>query len=138
MAFALARSLRTGETVSIADKRVRVDGRELFVEDAAACADPDHRLTLRVVAEQAWHALFIRTLFIPTDSAAAGPLRTTMPRRRTVTRSAAASASSSLCVIRTALFPRSTYALTIRSRSSASAGASTAVGSSSSSTRALR
>ena len=37
--------------------------RELFVEDAAACADPAHRLTVRVVAEQAWHALFARRLF---------------------------------------------------------------------------
>jgi phosphoenolpyruvate carboxykinase (ATP) len=41
------------------------NARELFVEDAAACADPDHRLTLRVVAEQAWHALFSRCLFRP-------------------------------------------------------------------------
>jgi phosphoenolpyruvate carboxykinase (ATP) len=40
-------------------------GRELFVQDAAACADPKHRLTLRVVAEQAWHALFARCLFLP-------------------------------------------------------------------------
>ena len=41
--------------------------RELFVLDAAACADPTHRLTLRVVAEQAWHALFARCLFrLPT------------------------------------------------------------------------
>jgi phosphoenolpyruvate carboxykinase (ATP) len=41
------------------------NARELFVEDAAACADPTHRLTLRVVAEQAWHALFARCLFRP-------------------------------------------------------------------------
>ncbi|HEX3146734.1 MAG TPA: phosphoenolpyruvate carboxykinase (ATP) [Gemmataceae bacterium] len=41
------------------------NGRELFVEDAAACADPNHRLTVRVVAEQAWHALFARCLFRP-------------------------------------------------------------------------
>src|SRR5262245_21691800 len=34
--------------------------KELFVQDAAACADPRHRLTLRVVAEQAWHALVAR------------------------------------------------------------------------------
>jgi phosphoenolpyruvate carboxykinase (ATP) len=39
--------------------------RELFVVDAAACAEPDHRLTLRVVAEQAWHALFGCCLFRP-------------------------------------------------------------------------
>ena len=38
--------------------------REMFVQDAAACADPRHRLTLRVVAEQAWHALFAQCLFL--------------------------------------------------------------------------
>jgi phosphoenolpyruvate carboxykinase (ATP) len=43
------------------------NSRELFVLDAAACAEPDNRLTLRVVAEQAWHALFARCLFrLPT------------------------------------------------------------------------
>ncbi|MBO0699460.1 MAG: phosphoenolpyruvate carboxykinase (ATP) [Zavarzinella sp.] len=42
--------------------------RELFVQDAAACADPKHRLTLRVVAEQAWHALFAQCLFLPPSA----------------------------------------------------------------------
>lgn len=37
---------------------------ELFVLDATACADPRHRLALRVVAEQAWHAHFSRCLFM--------------------------------------------------------------------------
>jgi phosphoenolpyruvate carboxykinase (ATP) len=37
---------------------------ELFVLDATACADPRHRLTLRVIAEQAWHAHFARCLFL--------------------------------------------------------------------------
>jgi phosphoenolpyruvate carboxykinase (ATP) len=37
--------------------------RELFVTDAWACADPTHRLGLRVVTELAWHALFARQLF---------------------------------------------------------------------------
>src|SRR4051812_39027425 len=39
-------------------------GRELFVQDAAACADPKHRLTIRVIAEQAWHAFFAKCLFL--------------------------------------------------------------------------
>jgi phosphoenolpyruvate carboxykinase (ATP) len=43
-------------------------GRELFVQDAAACADPKHRLSLRVVAEQAWHALFAKCLFLPPSA----------------------------------------------------------------------
>jgi len=47
-------------------KQVRqyASARELFVHDAAACADPRHRLTLRVVTEQAWHALFAHCLFL--------------------------------------------------------------------------
>jgi hypothetical protein len=50
------------------------NSRELFVLDAAACAEPDNRLTLRVVAEQAWHALFARCLFrLPTVHESAGP-----------------------------------------------------------------
>jgi phosphoenolpyruvate carboxykinase (ATP) len=39
-------------------------GRELFVFDGHAGADPRQRLALRVVAEQAWHALFASTLFL--------------------------------------------------------------------------
>ncbi len=39
-------------------------GRELFVHDAFACADPKYRLRLRVIAEKAWHALFARCLFL--------------------------------------------------------------------------
>ncbi|MFG0284353.1 MAG: phosphoenolpyruvate carboxykinase (ATP) [Phycisphaerales bacterium JB039] len=35
-------------------------------------ADPKYRLGVRVVTEQAWHALFASTLFLPQGSAAAG------------------------------------------------------------------
>jgi phosphoenolpyruvate carboxykinase (ATP) len=35
-----------------------LQGRELFVFEGAACADPRHQFTVRVVAERAWHALF--------------------------------------------------------------------------------
>ena len=38
-------------------------GRDVFVFDGFAGADPAHRLPLRVVTEQAWHALFARQLF---------------------------------------------------------------------------
>jgi phosphoenolpyruvate carboxykinase (ATP) len=40
------------------------DGRELFVQDGAACADPAYRLPVRVVAEKAWHALFAHDLLL--------------------------------------------------------------------------
>ena len=39
-----------------------VQGRELFVQDLYAGADPIHRLDVRVVTELAWHGLFIRHL----------------------------------------------------------------------------
>jgi phosphoenolpyruvate carboxykinase (ATP) len=39
-------------------------GRDLFVVDGYACADPRHRLRVRVIAEKAWHALFARSLFL--------------------------------------------------------------------------
>jgi len=38
-------------------------GRDLFVQDCSTCADPRHRLNLRVIAEKAWHALFAQCLF---------------------------------------------------------------------------
>jgi phosphoenolpyruvate carboxykinase (ATP) len=37
--------------------------KDLFITDAWACADPDHRLELRVISELGWHALFARQLF---------------------------------------------------------------------------
>ena len=45
-----------------------LEGRDLYVVDAFAGADPTHRLTLRVITESPWHALFAKTLFIePTE-----------------------------------------------------------------------
>src|SRR5262249_13582016 len=41
------------------------DGKEVFVLDAYAGADPEYRLPIRVITEQAWHNLFARNLFIP-------------------------------------------------------------------------
>jgi phosphoenolpyruvate carboxykinase (ATP) len=46
--------------------------KDLFVFEGFVGADPTHRLNARVITEQAWHSLFIRTLFIPQDSPAAG------------------------------------------------------------------
>ncbi|HET7617958.1 MAG TPA: phosphoenolpyruvate carboxykinase [Vicinamibacterales bacterium] len=42
-----------------------LEGKELFVLDAHAGADPKYRLPIRVITEQAWHSLFARHMFIP-------------------------------------------------------------------------
>ncbi|HEY7158922.1 MAG TPA: phosphoenolpyruvate carboxykinase (ATP) [Gemmataceae bacterium] len=39
-----------------------LQGRDLFVCDASACADPEHALPVRVIADKAWHALFAQSL----------------------------------------------------------------------------
>ena len=45
---------------------------ELFGFEGFVGADPEHRLGVQVICEQAWHTLFARTLFIPRGSRAAG------------------------------------------------------------------
>jgi phosphoenolpyruvate carboxykinase (ATP) len=40
-----------------------LNGRDLFVVDAFVGADPRYRMPIRIVCEQAWHALFVRQLF---------------------------------------------------------------------------
>jgi phosphoenolpyruvate carboxykinase (ATP) len=43
-------------------------GRELYVQDLYAGADPKYRLPIRVINQYAWHNLFVRALFVrPTD-----------------------------------------------------------------------
>src|SRR6267143_6578522 len=37
---------------------------DVFTQDVFACADPRHRLRVRVVTELAWHSLFAHNLFI--------------------------------------------------------------------------
>jgi len=46
-------------------------GRDLFVFDGWAGADPRYRLGVRVVTEQAWHNLFARNMFIEEPDGAA-------------------------------------------------------------------
>lgn len=41
-----------------------LQGRDLFVTDNWACADPRYRLRIRVIAEKAWHTLFAQCLFL--------------------------------------------------------------------------
>jgi phosphoenolpyruvate carboxykinase (ATP) len=48
----------------LAKIRAHMNGRDLFVQDAYAGADPEHRLAVRVVTETAWHNLFARNMFI--------------------------------------------------------------------------
>src|SRR5215471_8338342 len=45
-------------------------GKELFVLDCFACADPAYRLPVRIINEFAWHNLFCRNLFIDDPRAA--------------------------------------------------------------------
>jgi phosphoenolpyruvate carboxykinase (ATP) len=44
-------------------------GRELFAQDLYCGADPAYRLQIRVVSEYAWHALFVRDLFVRPEAA---------------------------------------------------------------------
>src|SRR3954470_19360602 len=39
-------------------------GRDLFVQDTFAGADPRYQLPVRIITELAWHSLFARTMFI--------------------------------------------------------------------------
>ena len=48
-----------------------LQGRELYVQDCDAGADPAHRLAVRVVTEQAWHSLFARNIFLQSAEPAA-------------------------------------------------------------------
>jgi phosphoenolpyruvate carboxykinase (ATP) len=46
------------------DVRGYLDAREVFVQDLFAGADPAFRLAVRFVTPNAWHALFVRNMFI--------------------------------------------------------------------------
>ena len=47
-----------------------LNGKDLFVIDGAIGADPAHEITVRVITEFAWHALFCKQLFRRPDPAA--------------------------------------------------------------------
>ncbi len=53
-----------------ADMQAHMQGRDYFVQDLFAGADPIHRLDVRVVTELAWHGLFIRHLLRRPERAA--------------------------------------------------------------------
>jgi phosphoenolpyruvate carboxykinase (ATP) len=56
-------SIETFEVVrrSLADY---LQGRDVFILDAVACADPRYRMPVQVITELAWHNLFARQLFL--------------------------------------------------------------------------
>ncbi|HUL43912.1 MAG TPA: phosphoenolpyruvate carboxykinase (ATP) [Bacteroidota bacterium] len=41
-----------------------LQGRDLFVQDCFAGADPNYRLAVRIITEKAWHSMFVRNMFI--------------------------------------------------------------------------
>jgi phosphoenolpyruvate carboxykinase (ATP) len=41
-----------------------LQGRDMFVQDCYAGADPDYRLPVRIITEYAWHSMFARNMFI--------------------------------------------------------------------------
>jgi phosphoenolpyruvate carboxykinase (ATP) len=45
-----------------------LQGRDVFVQDCYAGADPDYRLPIRIVTEKAWHSLFARNMFMKIKS----------------------------------------------------------------------
>jgi phosphoenolpyruvate carboxykinase (ATP) len=42
-----------------------LQGRDVFVQDCFAGADPDYRMPVRIITELAWHSLFARNMFLP-------------------------------------------------------------------------
>ncbi len=53
-----------------ADMLAHMKGGEYFSQDLYGGADPDHRLNVRVITEQAWHNLFIRTMLRRPEASA--------------------------------------------------------------------
>jgi phosphoenolpyruvate carboxykinase (ATP) len=44
--------------------RAYFQGRDIFIQDTTACADPNYKLPIRVITEEAWHSLFARNVFL--------------------------------------------------------------------------
>jgi len=45
-----------------------LQGRDVFVQDCYAGADPNYKLPIRIITEFAWHSLFARNMFITPNS----------------------------------------------------------------------
>jgi phosphoenolpyruvate carboxykinase (ATP) len=48
-----------------------LEGKDLFVQDCYAGADPEYRLPIRIITQLAWHSVFARTMFLPVVDPAA-------------------------------------------------------------------
>lgn len=46
-----------------------LQGKDIFIQDCYAGADPEYRLPVRILAEHAWHSLFARNMFLLPDTA---------------------------------------------------------------------
>jgi phosphoenolpyruvate carboxykinase (ATP) len=46
-----------------------LQGRDLFVQDCYAGADPNYRIPVRIITEDAWHSLFARNMFLLPQTA---------------------------------------------------------------------
>jgi phosphoenolpyruvate carboxykinase (ATP) len=46
-----------------------LQGRDVFVQDCYAGADPNYRMPIRIVTELAWHSMFARNMFILPQTA---------------------------------------------------------------------
>jgi len=45
-----------------------LQGRDVFVQDCYAGADPNYRIPLRIITEYAWHSHFVRNMFIMPET----------------------------------------------------------------------
>jgi phosphoenolpyruvate carboxykinase (ATP) len=54
------------ENFSILHTRLQgyLQGRDVFVQDLYAGADPEHRLPIRIITQKAWQSLFARNMFL--------------------------------------------------------------------------
>ncbi len=60
----------TGENFSSLLTRLQgyLQGRDVFVQDCYAGADPEYSLPIRIITQKAWHSLFARTLFLKVSN----------------------------------------------------------------------
>ncbi len=54
------------ESFSMLHSRLQgyLQGRDVFVQDCFAGADPEHRMPIRIITQKAWHSLFARNMFM--------------------------------------------------------------------------
>jgi phosphoenolpyruvate carboxykinase (ATP) len=64
------RSLPTDKFDNMLERmRKYLKGKDVYVQDCKAGADPEHSLPIRIVTEWAWHSLFAHTMFREIDDA---------------------------------------------------------------------